>query len=231
MRVATTIWGRPFKVQVTAVLTDRDLDDGSGSPRPHFPGDPVSEESRDHTTPRRTILDVGKTGGANLDDIDALLYKPGSFVCPKCGFVLEVRTISVSTGQIGIRKDGEHADPCPNDGETMNRVTWKDAYLDSPDPGHELMLALIESVKLQRDRKSTRLNYSLPLHDALPILAERWRDDEPRDLEGCVSRQRGLWTRAHARADRVGEVAEPLCRTAQPSRRWQARDVLLDRKR
>src|ERR1039458_4384560 len=149
MRVATTIWGRPFKVQVTAVLTDRDLDDGSGSPRPHFPGDPVSEESRDHTTPRRTILDVGKTGGANLDDIDALLYKPGSFVCPKCGFVLELRTISVSTGQIGIRKDGEHADPCPNDGETMNRVTWKDAYLDSADSGHELMLALIESVKLQ----------------------------------------------------------------------------------
>lgn len=84
-----------------------------------------------------------------MDDIDALLYKPGSFVCPKCGFVLEQRTISVSTGQIGIRKDGEEADPCPNDGETMNRVTWKDAYLESADSGHELMLALIESVKLQ----------------------------------------------------------------------------------
>jgi len=84
-----------------------------------------------------------------VDDIDALLYKPGSFVCPKCGFVLEVRSISVSTGQIGIRKDGEEADPCPNDGEMMNRVTWKDAYLNIADSEHELMLALIESVKLQ----------------------------------------------------------------------------------
>ena len=74
---------------------------------------------------------------------------PASFVCPKCGFQLEKRTISAATGQIGVRKGGEDGGLCPNDGEVLNRMTWKAAYEQSADSAHELMLALIESVKLQ----------------------------------------------------------------------------------
>jgi hypothetical protein len=85
-----------------------------------------------------------------MDDIDALLYTPGSFVCPKCGFRLEKRTMIAATGEVGIRKGGEDCnEACPNDGTAMERVTWKAAFEDAADSSHELMLALIESVKGQ----------------------------------------------------------------------------------
>ena len=84
-----------------------------------------------------------------MDEIDQLLYVPASFVCDTCGFQLEKRSISARTGQVGIRKGGEDAEACPNDGTMLRRKTWKEAFEESADSGYELMLALIESVKLQ----------------------------------------------------------------------------------
>jgi hypothetical protein len=85
-----------------------------------------------------------------MDAIDELLYTPASFVCDKCGFRLEKRTMIAATGQVGVKRGGEEcSDPCPNDNEPMRRVTWKEMALDSSDSAHELMLALIESVELQ----------------------------------------------------------------------------------
>ena len=94
-----------------------------------------------------------------MDDIDALLYMPASFVCDECGFRLEKRTLIAQTGQVGIKKGGEEPDLCPNDGSVMRRVTWKEAYEDSSDSGNELMEALIESVKLQSHYAGILNNY------------------------------------------------------------------------
>ena len=84
-----------------------------------------------------------------MDEIDLLLHMPASFVCDACGFQLEKRTISAQTCQVGIRNGGEDSEPCPNDGKLLRRKTWKEAYDEAADSAHELMLALIESVKLQ----------------------------------------------------------------------------------
>ena len=84
-----------------------------------------------------------------MDAIDLLLYMPASFVCDKCNFQLEKATILAATGEIGVREGGEEPDNCPNDGDPMRRMTWKEAYENSAKHSHEMMLALIESVKLQ----------------------------------------------------------------------------------
>lgn len=85
-----------------------------------------------------------------MDAIDELLYTPASFVCDKCGFRLEKRTMVAATGQVGVKIGGEECgEPCPNDGEPMRRVTWKEQAIELGDSAHELMLALIESTTLQ----------------------------------------------------------------------------------
>jgi hypothetical protein len=84
-----------------------------------------------------------------MDSIDLLLYMPASFVCDKCGFCLENRVMIAATGQVGIKAGGEDPEPCPNDGEQLRRVTWKEAYENSRQDLQDLMAALIESVKLQ----------------------------------------------------------------------------------
>ena len=48
-----------------------------------------------------------------MDDIEAVLYMPASFVCDECGFHLEKRTLIAQTGQVGIKRGGEEPDPCP----------------------------------------------------------------------------------------------------------------------
>lgn len=80
---------------------------------------------------------------------DFLVFMPASFVCGRCGFQLEKRTMVAATGQVGIRKGGEDADSCPNDGTPLRRLMWKEAYEQCATSWHEAMLALIESVKLQ----------------------------------------------------------------------------------
>lgn len=49
-----------------------------------------------------------------------------------------------------VKIGGEECDePCPNDGEPMRRVTWKEQAIESGESAREVMLALIESVGLQ----------------------------------------------------------------------------------
>src|ERR1700733_5560925 len=84
-----------------------------------------------------------------MDDIDALLYTPNTFICEVCGFFLHKATIVASTGQVGIERGGYEPEPCPNDGTMLRRQTWKEAFESAAEQRHEVMLALIESVKLQ----------------------------------------------------------------------------------
>jgi hypothetical protein len=82
---------------------------------------------------------------------DFQIFMPASFVCGRCHFQLEKLTISAKTGAVGVRKGGESGDGelCPNDGQPMRRVTWKEAYEACANNQHEIMLALIESLELQ----------------------------------------------------------------------------------
>jgi hypothetical protein len=84
-----------------------------------------------------------------VDAIDQLLYMPASFVCDKCNFHLEKATLFAASGEIGIPVEGYEPEPCPNDGELLRHVTWKEAYENTIKHSNEMMLALIESVKLQ----------------------------------------------------------------------------------
>jgi hypothetical protein len=54
---------------------------------------------------------------------DTLIYVPGSWECPKCNFQLTKSIMAVLSGS--IVPDLAKAETCPNDGETMQRATWK----------------------------------------------------------------------------------------------------------
>ena len=77
-----------------------------------------------------------------LDELDAVtrerdeaLYIPGTWICPTCGFVQEMLEMSATNG--AVRPSTEPALPCPNDGEFMHRLTWRQhakslmAYIDA----------------------------------------------------------------------------------------------------
>lgn len=52
------------------------------------------------------------------------LFMPGESRCPLCGFRLHKRILSASTGSIGI-DNSIQLEPCPNDGQLLERVTWQ----------------------------------------------------------------------------------------------------------
>jgi hypothetical protein len=61
-----------------------------------------------------------------LDEIArlaALVYVPGSFYCPKCKFTLIKSVMYVKSGTIGV--DHHCDESCPNDGTSMEPVTWE----------------------------------------------------------------------------------------------------------
>lgn len=55
---------------------------------------------------------------------DAEIYVPGSWACPKCGFVLSKNFMSAQTGQVGVNNE-DIREVCPNDGVTLVRETWR----------------------------------------------------------------------------------------------------------
>ena len=57
-------------------------------------------------------------------DNEYLIYAPGQWECPKCKFYQVMNILAVNQGMVAA--DTKIADPCPNDGELMRRVTWKE---------------------------------------------------------------------------------------------------------
>jgi len=95
-----------------------------------------------------------------VDAIDLLLYMPASFVCDECNFHLEKAILFAASGEVAIPEDGfPDTENCPNDGSELRRMTWKEAYEHSIEHSHDMMIALIESVKLQ-SHYATQLNDS-----------------------------------------------------------------------
>lgn len=61
-----------------------------------------------------------------LDEIArlaSLVYVPGTFKCPKCGFAVVKSVLYVKSGSIGA--DHHCSEPCPNDGTKLEPVTWE----------------------------------------------------------------------------------------------------------
>lgn len=61
-----------------------------------------------------------------LDEIARLaemVYVPGGWHCPKCGFHLVCSILYARSGNVGV--DRKTPEPCPNDGTPMEPDTWK----------------------------------------------------------------------------------------------------------
>lgn len=74
------------------------------------------------------------------------VYVPGNWSCPKCGYVLSSQTLFMATGEIGCTRDQVMAmtgEACPNDGEPMRRVTWRERADDNRKWGESLMETII----------------------------------------------------------------------------------------
>lgn len=63
-----------------------------------------------------------------LSDIEALAYIPGSYTCPRCGFVWVKSSVNADTGEIGTTEADRLPDFCPNDGELMVRTTYRKQF-------------------------------------------------------------------------------------------------------
>ena len=50
---------------------------------------------------------------------------PGSWTCPKCGFVLMKSTLYVKSGTVGA-DNSPFNETCPNDGTLMRPTTWRE---------------------------------------------------------------------------------------------------------
>lgn len=66
-------------------------------------------------------------------------FLPGTYKCPMCDFVLSKNVISAVTGDVRVSNEA-HVETCPNDGQLMVGITYKEAY-------HDLMSVFKEAVQ------------------------------------------------------------------------------------
>jgi len=79
--------------------------------------------------------------------IESEIFVPGEWVCPRCSFRLHRRVMSASDGSVGVDTDPE-SEPCPNDGEQMQRLTWK----QDAEEANRVALALMKELRAARER-------------------------------------------------------------------------------
>lgn len=97
-------------------------------------------------TPRGCEQSAGKA--QSPDDVMDV-YVPGAWKCLTCGFALSQATIFMGSGEIGCSRDQVMkmtGELCPNDGEPMARVTWRDRAIENQQWGESLMNEIITAV-------------------------------------------------------------------------------------
>lgn len=77
-----------------------------------------------------------------LAEAKAAIYVPGGWRCAKCGFELTKSLLGFHSGNIAPDLS-QQVEPCPNDGEPMERATWK---------GDAMRLATRACEIMQRER-------------------------------------------------------------------------------
>lgn len=67
-------------------------------------------------------------GMPSYAELYALAYSPGSYQCPKCKFYLQKNSFNAQSGELGTTYHDRQSEPCPNDGEILLPVSWKELY-------------------------------------------------------------------------------------------------------
>jgi hypothetical protein len=67
-----------------------------------------------------------QTDPSAVPDLYRLAYIPGCWKCEKCGFVLTKQTMNFALGMIGTTPENRQSEQCPNDGEWMKPVTYRE---------------------------------------------------------------------------------------------------------
>lgn len=83
----------------------------------------------------------------SVDDV-LDIYVPGRWRCLKCAFVLSRATIFMASGEIGSSRDDVMrmtGEVCPNDGELMVRVTWREDAAESREFSERLITDVMEA--------------------------------------------------------------------------------------
>ena len=67
-----------------------------------------------------------QTDASAVPDLYRLAYMPGCWKCEKCGFILTKQTMNFALGIIGTAPENRQSEQCPNDGEWMKPVTYRE---------------------------------------------------------------------------------------------------------
>lgn len=78
---------------------------------------------------------------------EELIYVPGDWVCPKCSFRLHKRFLSSLDMFVGVNPSAE-IEACPNDGELMQPLTWK----QDAEEANRIALDLVKENRRLRER-------------------------------------------------------------------------------
>ena len=68
----------------------------------------------------------GRVTPEEVPDLYRLAYMPGVWRCPKCKFQLTKQTLSMVQGAVGTTEEDRQSEQCPNDGEWMVPVTYRE---------------------------------------------------------------------------------------------------------
>ena len=102
-------------------------------------------------------------------DLYRLAYVPGSFKCPKCGFTWNKSTLTPDG--IGTSETDRQSEACPNDGEWMEAVTYRDVT-------QSLQERLMEEIPARRKAETTQHALSVALRSCLAL--SRLKDGDVR---------------------------------------------------
>jgi len=104
------------------------------------------DELRANTLAGGDLLSVGDVAEC-LDEIArlaAMVYMPGVYHCPKCGFVVHKLIVNANTGNVMMRRHCD--DVCPNDNTPLEPSTWE---MDS----RKMASVMPELAQLRREKR------------------------------------------------------------------------------
>lgn len=88
-----------------------------------------------------------------VPDLYELAFMPGNFSCPKCGFQLSKVTINAALEKVGLTEENRQTEQCPNDGEWMNPLTYREAFEDYAEQWKKLFALGIGPIFHERNRQ------------------------------------------------------------------------------
>lgn len=153
-----------------------------------------------------------------VPDLYLLAYIPGCFRCPKCEFSLCKQTLSMSKGVIGTAETDRQSEQCPNDGEWMVHVTYRERLADYEKRVFEeiaLNATLRKRVEeLEAENQWVDINERLPESEDMvqtfghterstKSVVNEWRQEVARFLNGKI------WTNSHIYVTRWRALPSP----------------------